>query len=218
MRRRVTAVAVCCALAASIALAASVATAKNPAKTGGQTLGEWMTQWWEWKLGTGQPGQVKNVVMLPVPVGAPGEEPNVFVGEMDVALRPGQKFALPVFVYIGETYAEAGVPDDDPASIPAEVFTGARVLVTLDGKTIVDSTVDDLSDIYFDTQFFDEPIPYDEPVEYAPNVHAVGAVWVKGLGILGGPLSKGTHTLTLFVYSDAIGVGFDNTWNITVGK
>jgi hypothetical protein len=178
-----------------------------------------MKQYWTWALGGGQAGQAKNVVFLPLPQGQPSEsDPTVAVGSLDVSLRPGQGFAIPVFVFVGETYAEPAVPDDLPSMLPDEVLTGARILVTLDGKPILDSSVDDVSDFFFDTVYFDEPLLYDEPVEYAPDVHAIGSIWVKGVGLVHQPLSKGAHTLRLSVYSDENHFGFDNTWNITVGK
>ena len=178
-----------------------------------------MKQYWTWALGGNQAGQVKNVVFLPLPVGRPSEQdPTVAVGEIDVTLKPGQKFALPVFVFIGETYAEPGIPDDEPSMLPAEVLTGARILVTLDGRPVLDGSRDDVNDFYFDTVYFDEPLLYDEPVEYAPDVHAIGSIWVKGVALVQNPLPKGTHTLRVRVYSDANHFGFDNTWNITVGK
>ena len=208
----------CAIVFASILFCVSLVSGQ-PAKSRirGTSLGDWMQSYWAWALGGEQERSRKRIVFLPIPQGEPSEQdPSLSIGEQDVTLRPGEGFALPVFVYIGETYLEPQVPDDDPLFPPADVFTNARVEVVLDGKTIIDA--DNLEDFYFDAQFFDDPIPYDEPTEYAPDVHAIGALWVKGIGFVHGPLSKGEHTLELFVYSDAFGFGFQNTWHITVAK
>ena len=55
-------------------------------------------------------------------------------------------------------------------------------------------------------------IPYDMPTDYG----AVGALWVKGIGVLHGPLEPGMHVLHLQESSDAFMGGYSNTWNITV--
>ncbi len=204
-------------------LTTSLVLAGNPhSQFRGQGLGNWMKLYWTWFLGGDQAGHVKNTVFLPLPAGEPSEEdPTVFVGKTDFTLRPGEAFVLPMFVWIGETYLEENVPDDNPNDILDEWFTdpdNVTVMIRLDGKLIIDSAEDDLNDFFFDAQFFDETIFYDEPIEYAPDVHAIGAKWVKGIGFVHHPLSKGKHTLELFVYSHVFGFGFDNTWHITVRK
>jgi hypothetical protein len=214
------------ALSLGIALAMAPSTAMsgrtaNPGQSNayGASLGDWMKSYWTWFLGASDSGGAKNVTFLPIPAGTPSDDdPTVSVGELDFSLRSGQAFALPVFAFIGETYLEANVPDDDPSFLPPEIFTGARLLVKLDGKVIIDSDRDDLSEFYFDAQYFDQAIPYDQPVEYAPDVHAIGAIWVKGIGFVHPPLATGNHTLELFAYSDDFNFGFSNTWHISVGK
>jgi hypothetical protein len=59
---------------------------------------------------------------------------------------------------------------------------------------------------------------YDEHVERGPGLHAVAALWVKGLGFVSSSLSKGLHTFTAVFYSDDFGFGYFDTWNIRVGK
>lgn len=78
--------------------------------------------------------------------------------------------------------------------------------------TTIDSEVDDLADFFFEPQLFEPTIPYDMPTDYG----AVGAIWVKGIGLLHVPLEPGEHTLHLVLLSEDAGVGYDNTWNITV--
>jgi hypothetical protein len=215
MRGRITAV-----VSVSLLLG-SLSVSGNPARSsaGGHSLGEWMARYTAWSLGGDQPGQEKSTVFLPLPPEEPDPtDPTIVVGTMDLSLRQGQRFALLLFGVYGESYLEPGVPDDDPADYPVDIFNDARVLLTLDGKSIIDSTTGDPSDFFFDTEFFDEAVVYDEPVEHAPDLHSVAALWVKGLGFVHAPLSKGHHTLTLFVYTEDFGFGYSDTWNITVGK
>jgi hypothetical protein len=203
-----------CMLAAALAAGAIARAAHVSSKP---TLGDLMVQYWPWYTGARVPGQVKNIVFIPLPAGEPSEEdPTLSVGELDVTLRGGQSFTLPVFLYIGESYAEKSVPADNPADVPAGVFTDAEVFVTLDGKPLIDSDNDDLSDFFFDTRYFPRPIRYATPTEYAPDVHAVASIWLQGLGLVHGPIAKGRHTLDLFVHSDILGIGYHNTWHITV--
>jgi hypothetical protein len=192
---------------------------ENPggSKAYGKPLGEWMKLYWTWFIGGDQEGQVKKVVFLPLPAGTDEDGDGIAVGELDVTLQVGQKFVLPMFVYVGETYVE-DVPADDPSFPPDEVFTGATVVIKLDGKVIIDSEDDDLSEFFFDAQFFDEPIEYPEPSPRGPDLTADAAIWVKGIGFVHPPLSPGEHTLELFVYSPDFGFGFQNTWNIEVVK
>ncbi|MCU0725164.1 MAG: hypothetical protein MUE73_05145 [Planctomycetes bacterium] len=171
-------------------------------KAFGKSLGEWMELYWTWFF-TGEPadGKVKDVVFLPLPD-----------GEIDVSLKTGQKFVLPIWVIVGETY-EGGYCDD-PDDYPMEWITDADVLVRLDGRTLVDSEEDDLADFFFEAQWFEETLPYEEPTDYG----STGAIWVAGLALVHSPLSRGSHTLTLDVYFPAWDLTFDNTWHITVGK
>ena len=59
--------------------------------------------------------------------------------------RTRETFVLPLLFINGETYDNPNVPTDTPQAYPPEIVTGAEVRVTLDGKTIVDSEVDDLT-------------------------------------------------------------------------
>ena len=199
---------VCIALVGALQLDAGVVPGHS--KAFGKSLGEWMGLYWTWFLGGDQEGNVKKVVFLPLP----GEDDD-FV--LDVTLRTGEKFILPMFVFVGETYLpELELPDDDPAGIPDEIFTGADVLIMLDGVPIIDSQVDDISEFFFDPEYFDSVIDYEGPTDYG----AIGAIWVKGIGFAHTPLPKGEHTLTLEVSSYYepwdLYIEFNNAWNITV--
>ena len=211
MKRLLSAVVICL-------LVVSLASAHSPAnRAHGLSLSELLDLYWSWVLGASDEDHYKNVVFLPIPPGAPSEDdPSILVGEADFSLHSGESFLLPVFTYVGETYLEEGIPDDNPDDLPAEVFTGATILVMLDGKVIIDN--ENAEDYFADTRFFDAPIFYDEPVEYADDVHAIGAIWQKGIAFVQKPLKKGEHTLELFVFSPLFGIGFANTWHLTVEK
>ena len=210
------------ALMLSSPLLSPPARAQNPAQSnaGGQSLGDWLERYWTWYYGGegAQPGRVRNTVFLPLPAGEPTEaDPSISEGTLDVKLRPGERFVLPLFAFVGERYLE-DLPDDDPAALPPGVVSDAHILLKLDGKTLVDSEVDDMSELFVQTRYFPKPVVYEEPHEYAPDVHAVSAIWFQGFGVVQPPLSKGEHTIELFVYSDVGGFGYHNTWHITVGK
>src|SRR5215218_2988709 len=74
-----------CALVAALAAGAVARGSRVSAR--GRELGDLMTQYWPWFLGAKVPGQVKNVVFIPLPAGEPSvEDPKVSVGERDVTL------------------------------------------------------------------------------------------------------------------------------------
>lgn len=182
----------------------------------GKSLEEWQKSYFTWSLGGDQSNPDGNVFFIPLPDGLPEEADDgtvFFVGHEDVTLIDNEAFMLPVFAFAGETYLQKSKPDDAP--VPAEVFTGADVLVTLDGRPLLDSGEDDLSRYYADAVYFDEPILYDRPQNRGSAGQAIGAIWVQGLGFLHGPLEPGGHTLALYVDS-GLGFGFINTWDIAV--
>ncbi|HVK08340.1 MAG TPA: hypothetical protein VM597_06135 [Gemmataceae bacterium] len=187
----------------------------------GKSLTEWMTLYMTWALGGDQEGQVGKVMFMPLPAGEPVDpeaagtldDPLTLRGEIDVTLKPGTAFAMPVAVWIGEYY-EVG---EDPY-LPDSVFLDSDVLVRMDGKTIIDSDRDDLRKFYVPPTDFDPAIPYAEPTGYG----ALGATFFQGIGFVHRPLSKGEHTMTLRseirVPEYNLWVIFENTWNITVSK
>ena len=90
-----------------------------------------------------------------------------------------------MFVWVGETYMSGTPPDDDVTMPPDVSFTTMRVVVTLDGVNIIDTTRgDDLTRFFFPAQRFDATIPYPMPT----SAGAIGAIWVKGIGFLHAPL------------------------------
>jgi hypothetical protein len=80
----------------------------------GKTLTEWLTLSEAWYLETSyaasdQPGQLGRVVFLPQPEPF-GVDPNnpdptipTFVGQIDLAVRPGSPLVVPVLLIFGET-------------------------------------------------------------------------------------------------------------------
>lgn len=192
----------------------------------GKSLPEWMELYLTWYLGGDQADHVKNVQFLPLPAGVPDDgagtaaDPVTLVGEMDLTLKPGTPFVLPVAFWYVEVYLDGSV---DPVLADA-VFTESDVLVTIDGKAVIDSDRQDLSRFYVPPTAFGSVIYYDEPTSYG----SVGAVGFQGIGFVHGPLSVGKHTITLHSEINAVvadpnhpvnlGQIFHNTWNITVKK
>jgi hypothetical protein len=152
----------------------------------------------------------------------------LLVGSVDVSIRAKQFLVLPILAFTGEKYAGDLYPPDPPNA--KDVFTGAPVLVTLDGVTIVDSKVDSLNDLFFgsstvdgvhvDATYFPAPIRYKEPIDRGGPI-AIAAIWVQGIGIVLPPLPPGSHQIVLTavfneVFNDGNRYGYLNTFNITV--
>ena len=193
----------------------------------GKDLSEWMNVFWTDNLSGGD-GKEGRVTLLEVPggdvVGGDGSEENPLIleGELDVELGVGSPFVLGVLTWIGESYVDECLPDDEP--LGPDLFLEADVVVTLDDQTLIDSETDELSDYYYDATFFDSPIsegyPQCRESDEDDNClcEAGGAIWVQGLGFINQPLAIGEHTLHLTVGANFFGfhVVFVNTWNITV--
>jgi len=190
-------------------------------KAFGKSLAEWMNLYWTWYLGGDQDDHVGHVRFMPIPNGEydsgsfTADDPGVLIGHADVTLGPGNAFALPVAAWIGETYdPDLEIPDDE--FLDDSIFTKTYAVVTIDGKTIMDSTAGPLDEFYYGPMAFDPVIYYDEPTDYG----AIGAIWVQGLGFVHQPLSVGEHELSLvseIIIADFdSGIRFENTWTITV--
>jgi len=181
-------------------------------KAFGKTLGEWMAlhvgrSLWA-AVEVEKPDQVGNVKLMPIPDGeyqggaGTVDDPAVFEGQLDVTLKSGTAFVLPVTGWIAWTYpTDWGWPDDPP--LPVSTFSGT---VSVDGRPVAVK--------YFEPTYFDEPIP----VAGWPD--GTYAIFVQGLGVVHEPLSVGCHTMELessFI-SPEVGQGsiYHNTWDITV--
>ena len=186
----------------------------------GNTYPEWFTLYWRWFFGTDQdPAQstVGHVQFMPQPVGEPisgsgtPEDPVVLVGELEITLRPGIPFVLPLLGAVGERYeGYPAVPDDDPA-----LFAGATMSanLTIDGRTVVSEA--NAEAFFIPATYFDPIVTYPEPTSSG----SVAAVWFNGIGVISPPLPVGVHVIHLDATSIVpgfFGVTFDNTWTVTV--
>ena len=103
----------------------------------GKPMAEWMKLWFTWALGGDQADHVGNVQFLPLPAGVPvddgsigtADDPVTLVGEMDITLKPGTSFVLPVLGWTREKYLDLHL---DPF-LADSVFTDTAVYVTIDG-------------------------------------------------------------------------------------
>jgi len=200
----------------------------------GKTLTEWMQLHETWVLGGGVgEDHVGRVKFFPLPNGvyAGGSftyaDPGILVGHLNVTLKPGTPFVMPVTGWYGETYLPALGYPDDPV-LPAELFTdpGKNLIkVYIDGKPLMDSTRASVSPFYFG------PAPisviYPGPTSYG----SIAPIYVQWIGFAHPPLSVGTHTmeleselrvppdptiLNLHVQPEGVGVRYVNSWTITV--
>jgi len=218
--RRLSAAAVVLGLALALPVSDTLGGPKQ-SKAFGKSLTEWMKLYWTWAITGEGDDHVGHVQFLPIPQGEVVEgsgtldDPLILRGELDVTFKPGTAFALPVIVWVGETYdPDLDIPDDP--YLDSSIFTDANVLVTIDGKRVIDSSVDDLRDFLYGPADFDPPLFYGEPSSYG----SIGAIFAQGIGFVHQPLSKGTHTLRLAaelrIPQYDIHVIFVNEWTITV--
>lgn len=189
----------------------------------GKTFPEWLATYYRWYYGTGQDlsqSVVGRVQLLPLPAGeqvggsGTSDDPAILVGELEITLRPGTPFVLPLVGLVGERYAAyTGFPDDDPAFLIP--LTSMSAHLTIDGKTVVS----DANQAAFTAPvtYFDPLVAYPEPTGYG----SVAAVWFTAIGIVSPPLSAGVHVIHLdsaLIVEGIFGVSYDNTWTVTVAQ
>lgn len=199
------------------------------AKIDGMGLGDWLETYWRWYYTPASPPvlpqEVGNVTLLPLPASTQvsgswtPEDPAILQGSIDIPLRVGRHWVVPFVAWTCERYNN-GTPSDIPPTDAAFKTFVTSTLVTLDGATVVT-----------DANFYDwfvsrEPNP--EILYSVPSWYGSVATWYfQSVGVIGKPLPKGSHTLTLYeVYVIPPGVlnnspgGFaviyDNTFKITV--
>jgi hypothetical protein len=178
---------------------------------GGTDLATWMKQYWTWTIsGTGT-GRSGDMAYLPLPNATDPDGDGTFTGVLDTTLAAADGFVLPMLAWVGERYDD-GTPDDDRTHFSEADFAATTVTVTLDGTKIIDSAAGPINDYYYGPLDFDAPIVYPAPSDY----HSIAAIWVQGIGFLHAKLTAGVHTLHLQEHNAAMGLGYDNTWNITV--
>ena len=176
-------------------------------------------RYWRWFLGSDQnPAQsmVGNVKLMPNPdqeFSGEGTEENplLVIGELEITLRPGTPFVLPLFATYGETYNN-GTPDDDPA-LYADRLETISMHLTIDGRMVVSDA--NKAAFYVPATDFDPPVAYPESTDYG----SVAAIWFLGVGIVSPPLSVGQHVIRLDgtdIVPGVYSVIFQNTWHVTV--
>ena len=186
----------------------------------GKTLTEWLSTYFRWYYATDQdPAQsvIGHVQLMPLPngqqVGGSGspEDPAVFVGELDVILRPGTPFVLPLVNVVGERYEGYPANPDDPLALGDTAEMSAHL--TIDGRTIVSDA--NQAAFFIPTTPFDPIVTYPEPTFYG----SVAAIWLTGIGVVSPPLSVGVHVMHLdatLILPGVFGEIFHNTWTVTV--
>lgn len=183
----------------------------------GHSLAEWLVRYFEWLVGDGPIGG-NGLTFLPLPAGeyVSGsfslEDPGVLEGELEVALKPGQSFMLPIAVWQGEFYADGG----EDAVVPDSSMNRSEFFVTIDGKTVAEKEAGVKSPLYVPVTRMLEPVYYDEPTSYG----SIGASYVQGFAMVHGPLTPGRHVMklhsTLFAENYGLAAVYENTWIITV--
>lgn len=208
-------------MAALMLSATPVAVAGSPkgvCQAGGvnqAVLANAMAKYWTWYYGGVGPQQIGHLFFVPLPSGEQiSENPLIFQGSTAFTVRAGKKLVLPMSFFLGESYVEG--PPDDPASFPID-YKASDLLLTVDGRVIIDSTRTKLDCVYVDLTYFPQPIVYPEPSSYGSNA----AIWMFGLGILLPPMSPGEHIIELQVVSPltpvfGVDLGYYNTWYVTV--
>lgn len=209
-------------LAALALLASPVAMAGSPqgiCQAGGYNtvvLADAMAKFWSWYYGGVGPQEVGNLFLVPLPNGdLVSDDPLIFQGSTSFSVRTGRTLVLPISFFLGESYIEG--PPDDPLDYPTD-YKASSVLLTVDGRVVVDSSRTKLDCLFVDLTYFPEPIMYPEPSSYGSNA----AIWMIGVGILLPPMPPGPHVIDLQVISPlpfwGIQLGYYNTWHVTVTK
>jgi hypothetical protein len=212
----------CAALLATGYPAKAAGPAPGNSSAFGASLESWQELYWQWAYGGAELPLDSNgnavagrVVLMPLPAAFGDGTPAT----IDVQLKPGQPFVLPLWSILGTSY------DDETPTDPAidlSVFETLVISLKIDGKTLV--SPDNVMNYYVSVNL-DPEIPL--PPEYSPYE---AIVWLQGIGVVHPPLSRawvGQHTITLDVVNtlpvvDGFGneyfFEYHNTWNVTVGQ
>ncbi len=203
-----------------VALPASAHGSKGACRPGGFATGvltSAMERYWRWDL-AGEGAQDKGpLFLMPLPDGTPiSDDPWITEGSESVTVGVGKSLVLPLTFFIGESYDDGSA--DDPADYPLD-FKASSLLLTIDGRAIIDSMRHNLDCIYVPPTHFRKPIQYPVPTDYG----AIAGEWMTGLGVLIPPLPPGRHIVSLQVVSPVanvfdVDVGYFNTWYVTVAR
>ena len=188
----------------------------------GKSLTEWLSTYWRWAYSGADPAQstVGHVKLLPLPAGTctgdfTPSSPAVCVGQLEITLRPGTPFVLPLAVWIVERYEGYPTTPDDPAFPDSVFLEGVSPSFYIDGRLVISDA--NKAAYYVPLTAFDPIVVYPAPSSYG----SVAAVSFQGYGIVSPPLSVGTHVIKLYepyIIESPVsyGVIYDNTWIVTV--
>lgn len=178
-------------------------------------LADAMAKYWAWYYGGVGTQQIGHLFLVPMPTNGEqiSDEPVIIQGDTSFTVPTGKTLVLPMSFFTGESYTDGSF--DDPADFPTD-YKSSSLLLTVDGRVIVDSTRTKLDCVYVDLTYFPEPIVYPEPSSYDSDA----AIWMTGLGILLPPMSPGEHIIDLQVVSPlsfwGMYLGYYNRWYVTV--
>ena len=135
--------------------------------------------------GQNLPDSFKSVRFLPGRF-SPGEYEDQFV------IGPSTGLVFPAFFAFGELYDDGTF--DDPvelAPIIDLIYETTRITTEYDGRVLLTRSPASLSAYQFGPVFLDEPIVYEEPEPRGPDLNAVAAAWMIGIGAVYHPLPPG---------------------------
>jgi hypothetical protein len=206
------------ALMLSATLPAVAGSPKGACQAGGYNkvvLADAMARYWTWYYGGTGSQELGRLFLMPLPTNGEqiSDDPLIFQGSASFTVRTGKTLVLPMSFFVGESYVDGTV--DDPADFPTD-YKASSLLLTVDGRVIVDSTRAKLDCVYVDLTYFPQPVMYPEPSSYGSNA----AIWMTGLGILLPPMTPGEHIIDMQVVSPLpfwnMHLGYYNTWYVTV--
>jgi hypothetical protein len=206
------------ALMLSVSLPAVAGSPMGVCQAGGYNkvvLADAMAKYWSWYYGGVGSQELGHLFLVPLPTNGVqiSDDPLVYQGDTSFTVRTGKTLVLPMSFFTGESYVDGTF--DDPADYPTD-YKASSLLLTVDGRVVIDSTRTKLDCVYVDLTYFPQPIMYPEPSSYGSNA----AIWMTGLGILLPPMSPGEHIIDMQVVSPlpfwGINLGYYNTWYVTV--
>jgi hypothetical protein len=204
----------------SAAMPAAAGSPKGICQAGGYNtvqLADAMTKYWSWYYGGVGPQEIGRLFLVPLPTNGQqiSDDPLIYQGSTSFTVRTGRTLVLPMSFFTGESYTDGTF--DDPVDYPTD-YKSSSLLLTVDGRVVIDSTRTKLDCVYIDLTYFPQPIVYPEPSSYGSDA----AIWMTGLGILLPPMPPGEHIIDMQVVSPlpfwGISLGYYNTWYVTVVK
>ncbi len=148
---------------------------------------------------------VGGVALVPLPDNSASTTASI-----NVTLKAGQPFFLPLLALFGTSYSD-GTPSDPVLTESVFKKHLKQLKLQIDGRTVLGEK--DALD--FLTQFnFEPPIPYE-----AAPINAI--IYEQGISVIHKGLSPGTHVIKLdvkFAAAPPVFAGFEfhNTFNVTV--